>query len=368
VFFFLACIVAAIWSALLRLTASGSERDPNVHRAGGRGSVWIAPVAGGALGFAAGVTPFLLTYVPVHSARGGVTEQQILFFSENWRGLLAVGADNFVWGGPLRHLQAAAPPGVYQSQYGLTPVLLLATVIGAGWAALRLRSGGGDRNRVRFGLVLALTALTLTLLPVRIDGKPPWLLLWMLPGFDAIRAIDRLGVVAGALAALALVALASELWERPPLRWRSRPSRAGVGRVCLAGVLALVIVEQLNTADVSRVYRTADNRLMAAVPRPPASCRWFYLVDTDRVDQLNATLPFLYPGSPIAQADAMLIGQRYRMATLNGYTGGAPGDWHLDPVGGANYEAAVRDWIQARRPGPGGCRLDLAAPSWGANP
>ncbi len=380
----LAAAVAAGWS----LVIGGLTRPRRRLRGGGRPPGLL--VAAYSVGLAVGITPFLVTYLPVHASRGGVGEAEVLTFSPAWWSLLDTGSGNLVWGAVIHPLLPRVPPGAYESTYAVTPVLLAALIGSAGWMARRLWAGrrlwaerAGPQVPPRpAGMVVALTALTLMVLPVKLGGRPAWLLLWPLPGFDAIRAVDRLGVVTASLAVLAVtaagdggrrrVALAvpsgppapnatppPPVTSGPPRRHSSRARRFGLGLL-----VALVLAEQVNTAAVAGIDGPADARLLASVKPPPPGCRYFYLLDTSAVDRGNSALPLFDLGSPISQVDAMLIAQKVGLPTLNGYTGGSPAGWHLDPIGGPGYLAAVRSWETAERTGPGACTLDLTTLAW----
>ena len=357
----LAVIVATLSMVLFRVVLR--TREPDRQRVLDGRDVRLAALTGA--GFVAGVTPFLLTYLPVHSSQGGVSERQVLFFSVNWRSLIDVGSGNVIWGRLVRHIGPTTGAGLNESGYALTPVLLAAIVVGTIWLIHRIRRGGSiDKRRATAAVVLATTALVLLLLPVRLLGKPPWIILWKLPGFDAIRAIDRIEVVASSIAAVAFVAIAAEARRAVLARPARSDYRLDLRGSLLALVLVLAVAEQLNTGDVSRVNRLADDRFLAAIPPAPSACRYFYLVDTGSVDRLNSTLPIFDAGSPIAQVDAMFIAQKVRLPTLNGYTGSAPQGWHLDPIGGPAYLAAVHAWEVASGAGTGACRLDLGSMTW----
>src|SRR5947209_11273678 len=57
----------------------------------------------------------------------------------------------------------------------------------------------------------------------------------------------------------------------------------------------------------------------SSVQPPPVVCRAFYVVDSS-----PKNLPFF-----VYQTEAMVISQRLRVPTINGYTGYYPQDWTL---------------------------------------
>jgi hypothetical protein len=364
VFSLLAGAIAAVWYLLIR---------PRGTRGAGldRGSLRPAAVTAGAglIAFLIGFSPVPFTYLPAHSAIGRVPESTLLLYSLKYPAVVTASHTNLVWGGLLTHLRSAAASAAYEAEYGFTPILLAALLL-ASVLLLRDRlrarraplvprperghralEGGAEFSpRAVATLVLALTALSVLVIPVRILGRPPWLVLWHFPGFDAIRAIGRIQVVAEAAALLALVGAASEWLERRAHRLH----RGVAGRVVLALMVVAILVEQVNTAPEAQIFPAAQDRLLASATAPPAGCRYFYVIDST-----SPGLPFYE-----SQIDAMLISQKLGVPTLNGYTGYDPKGWQLDPIGAPGYLATVRSWEEQEHTGPGACQLDLGHMSW----
>jgi len=115
-------------------------------------------------------------------------------------------------------------------------------------------------------VVLAVATVVLLLLPVSYRGHSPWRAVWVLvPGAVGIRSIDRIQIVTGQMAALALAVGATALWAAcRPVRER-RTVGAGV-----LLVLALVVFEQLNLAKTTLVDRSDEMARLDGVPAPPA--------------------------------------------------------------------------------------------------
>jgi hypothetical protein len=177
--------------------------------------------------------------------------------------------------------------------------------------------------------------------------------MWHIPGVNAVRAIDRMEIVTGLVATLALVAAVTELSQGLELRAHTRRLQA----IGLA-VLSLIVLEQFNHTDVTAVHRAAQDHLVAAATRPPASCRSFYVTDST-----NKTLPFFE-----SQIDAMLISQKISVPTLNGYTGYNPKGWDLADINVPAYPVYVQAWEAAHGLGSGVCSLDLGTMKWSTAP
>jgi len=196
---------------------------------------------------------------------------------------------------------------------------------------------------------LAGTALLLSILPIRTRVGSPWAFIWPIPGAHAIRAIDRIGVVAGLFASLALVASASEIYKRA-----AGHHKQWILRAIIVLLLCVAVVEQLNSTPEPGIDRRSELALLRSVRPPPALCRTFYIVDSSRKN-----LPwFAY------QTEAMVISERLRIPTINGYTGWAPQDWTLVNPLDPGYTAAVASWVREHRLQQGMCRLDLAHMNW----
>jgi hypothetical protein len=195
---------------------------------------------------------------------------------------------------------------------------------------------------------LAATAVVAEVLPMRTRFGTPWAVIHHLPGAGAMRAIDRVGMVAGLAVVLALSAAVAEVWAQPALRHRE------VRRGLAALVIALVVVEQINTTRTSTVNRPAQKAFLAAVSPAPSGCGSFYVIDST-----NPALPFFE-----SQLDAMLASQKLGLPTVNGYTAYNPIGWNLADIGAPDYPESVRQWASKHRLPPTVCQLDLATMRW----
>jgi hypothetical protein len=320
------------------------------------------PVAAGLIGFGVGIIPFALTYLPVLRQFGGLHYGQALAYAPSWRGVADVGPGNLFWTGLVDRLASARAFRPYEVTFGQTPVLLGLTVVGAAIAARRLRKGTAALPAVaRTSAVLALTALVLIVLPVRIRHQSLWVVVWHIPGATAIRAIDRLQVITGLTVCLALVAAATELsYELVGAQATHLDFRRRSGFVRTAGValLLIAVAEQFNTTDKSRIDRPAQLHLLRAVTRPPPGCRSFFVVDTGRGHQAGYDY----------QIDAMLISQEMSIPTLNGYTAHAPAGWRLNTPFRRSYLPNVEAWADKHGVLSGLCQLDLHTMRWVTDP
>jgi len=310
---------------------------------------WRSLAAAGA-GFVVGIVPFLTTYLPVIHQLGVRKYADALYFSTSWRGVFDVGAGDMVWGSTLAHLWPRPSPASYETSYAVTPLLWLAVVVGGGvltWALVSKRVPSSPARRAT--VALCGTLLVVTLLPVDTSAGSLWIVVWHLPGATAIRAIDRIQVLADLLAAMGLVALATQA----PIH-SDRLRRSPAVRVATVVVLAAIVVEQADTTAGTQLHRSAELAALDAVPSTPAGCTSFFVLDS----QPNHRLFYEF------QTEAMLISQRLGIPTLNGYSGDEPPGWGLLFPNSPSYPVFVRQWTATHGLVTGVCELDLGTMRW----
>lgn len=314
-------------------------------------SGWRSLVAA-AGGLAAGLVPFAATYLPVIGQVGPRHYRDAMMYSTRWTDVVNVSTGNLVWGNLAAHLPVPGRAGTYETSQAVTPILLATVLIGGAvlaWATATRR--GENTRRVRAVLALCLAAAVLTVLPIDFSFGSPWIVLWHLPGAQAIRAIDRIEVANDLVVALAFVGLATEAAGLIVMRRR-------VPWLVAAAVLAAtVVVEQVHNTSPSALDRPSQLAALASVPAPPPACTSFFVVTTPSATPFQAT-----------QTQAMLISQRTGLPTLNGYSGVWPPGWVLWFPQTATYLNYVQDWIEENRLRAGVCELDLSTRRWETNP
>lgn len=347
------CVLAAALAAIAAFAVSPrrvvAARDRWIV---GKWPAWVAAAAG----FAVALIPFLDVYLParqqvLHSDYRTVVE----LYGAHLHDLLNQGPGNIFWGSSMRSLVPSIRLSGSEMDYAVTPILLTCAVLGsvaAAWASRRRAGRASERAVIAAGA--AASAVVLSFLPVRFHSGSLWIVAWHLPGGSAIRAIDRVALLAGVMAVTALVAAGSELWDLMGRGDAGRVPRRRAGRVVIIAVVALIVVEQVNTQVTSGLNRPQQLALLRSVPAAPSGCRSFYLTDGPHPDVLF----FVF------QIDAMLISQKVGLPTINGYTGYDPKGWSLQSPG-PGYAAGVDEWIAAHRLRDV-CRLDLADMTWTA--
>lgn len=332
----------AVGVVLVALLIAGRAR--RVLRAAGESS---RALAGAAVGFVAGIIPFLVTYLPARSHH--LTYAQTIGYAGRLRDVVNVGGGNLIWSRVLHHFDPAMTTASEVS-YAVTPILLLLVVLGGALGCWLLAKGRAERTANAWtAAVLAVTALVLCALPLHSRLGSPWAIIWHIPGASPIRAIGRLELVANLVASLVLVAAASEV--APRLR---TVKRSTLLRAAGIGVLALAVLEQVNTTSVSEVDRQQQLAMLRSAHAPAFTCRSFYVTDASA-----PAMPFFE-----YQIDAMLISQKLGIPTLNGYTAYNPAGWNLEYPGDPAYPLYVESWVAAKGPQDNVCGLDLGSMRW----
>ena len=345
-FSFLALGISAVGFLLLNPRYGWAAADDGV-RSGWR---TLLAVAGG---FAVGIVPFLVTYLPVAQESGGRRYADAMRYAGQVTDLWNVGPTNLLWRNVFDGTLGPAPDRLGNIEVDLAvPPLLVLTALALAVAAFAVYRRRADRATTPppLAAVLALTGIVLALLPVKTDAGSAWALVWnLVPGAHAIRAIFRLQIVNQLVISLALVAG----WTAVRRQWASLSRSTIVPLVAVAAGL-LLMVEQVNVGDYSRIDRAANLARLGAVPMPPATCRSFYVTTANPAGRPWFAL----------QIDAMLISQRLQLPTINGYSGVYPAGWLLGDPRAPAYPQAVSSWVAQHGLQGSVCGYDLTTRAW----
>jgi hypothetical protein len=316
-------------------------------------------VVSAAAGFGIALWPLLETYIPAQHALPPDRYQIALAYAGRTRDLINIGPGNVVWSSAIHSLLPRVDLGVSTLSFAPTPGLWLAGIGGAIVCAWWLHAGRSLRPAAsRAAVVLAIAALVMALVPLHTRYITLWAVIYHLPGAKAMRAIQRAEIVTGFLVLLAAAAAMTEIFahlsasparlfssHRSGRRWLIYP---------LAGLVALIMVEQLNTSPTSAVDRRVQARLVGSVRPAPPGCRVFFVVDSR-----NPSMYFFE-----YQIDAMLLSQKLGLPTINGYTAYNPAGWNLEHPGDPGYQDQVDSWTIQEHVSGGLCQLDLAGMTW----
>lgn len=278
------------------------------------GGTICASMAGGLA-----MTPFLRLYLPTLDANGPqpFAQASLPVLSDFWN----TGPDSLFWGWlSVACGRAYAPPIPHEIRMGLPVLTLLAFLL---WTVHLWR----HRASFPSWAVLLTTGIFLAwLLLWRVHAWTLWRLVYaFVPGAEALRVFFRFNVVLGAVV-LPLLALGlSSLLKR-------LPGATAWGVAFLSMVAFLADHWQLKAPGV--LDRRQENTLLT---------RW---------ENIRSDTPFYFGGPfpsdmhPIAiHMDAFRLAQRWRVPTINGYSGYWPQGFPMAAVQLSNYEARLAGWL-----------------------
>ncbi|MEG3181937.1 hypothetical protein [Sphingomonas sp. LT1P40] len=309
--------------------------------------------------FVVAVIPFLSVYLPKAGESGGHGYWKMLGYLVTPVDLVNTGPGNLIWGWINRGIQALfgaftpdpkAPGRAFGGEHESGfPLFLFVLTVAAAWRVLRRRI---PADPVLFAYALAIVvswALTLQLWVAS-----PWgAIFHLVPGAKGLRVVLRYQTF---LVLPVLLLVAAVFRDRLTALLTER-------RVLGMGVVALLLIEQLNSFSAAQLSRSAWWTPLTVIPAPPSECRSFYAVQTRVGEPLyrNAEMHAKHPHND----DAMLLAQIWRVPTLGGYSTFQPKDWvFVDPLK-PDYDARAARYIASHRL-TGVCRLDVrdAQPWW----
>ncbi len=309
---------------------------------------WMNEVAGFVSGFAVGIIPSLMIYLPVISESGGRSFREVLGFSPRPSDVFNLGPDNLLWG-QLTWPGTTPLEGLERSLVA-SPLLVISSIVALVilWS---VRTRGSDNRRLRFLTGLAVTAVAITLVSWRFGDWTMWKVIWkVVPGGKAIRAVDRVQFVVAFFWVIVWAGTMNEIWSRLGATKR-RAGSIGIGVVIL--VAGLVMVEQVNLKSLSGFDHNERSRYFASIPAPPEQCRSFYAIDPSG----------RYQGEQIP-LQAMLLSVQIGLPTVNGLSGMTPPGWNLWTPSDPRYPNAARKWAEANGIAEGFCVLNLSTSEW----
>jgi hypothetical protein len=350
-----------------------------------------AVILAAAAGFAAGIVPFLLLYVPVFLSGHSRDFAEVAGNMPQWRDLLNVTPENGVWGALFERLGLAGrlDRPVWEVELAFTPVVLAVFFGGLVLTAARLpplpargervgvrgrlresepsrfpsdaqtretapspgsRSLSSGRPKAgpvcdptsdRLLLLMGLSVVALWLLQMDYFGVRPWRAVWaVVPGAKAIRYTFRSQLVANLFVSLIVARTIAGLARH---------------RIAMIALAAVLIAEQVNLVWPATMSRKAALAWIDAAPTPPAGCRAFYVVPGAGPPERSG---------PQHQDDAMLFAQLRGIPTLNGYSSWFPDGWALDEPSSPGYSGAVRAWAEKNHIESQVCGLEPRTGRW----
>ncbi len=293
--------------------------------------------------------PFLAVYYPVFRQIGGRPYPEVFSYIRDWREILNVGPNNWLWGRSLGKWFQSWESPVGETGFGITPIMALVTLIatlasvGSLLVRRRLKLQPPD-PRLRAIAVVGLAGVALYLVTVHFGIHSLWWLVYhLIPAATGVRVPGRVNALlvlnASVVCALALAWLLS----MSPVHWV---------RWTAAVLVLFVMAEQVNLESTSGICRSSELRYFARFAPPPVACRRFYVV--------NPRMPrFPFVG----QIDGMVLARRLNIATINGFTGEIPSGWDLYYFDDG-YRNRVAAYLLANNIWSGTCIADMQSALW----
>jgi len=202
-----------------------------------------------------------------------------------------------------------APPNP-EARVGFTPLLLAGLAATMVWALATISRRASRLASIELTVGWTIV-VTWAFIAVDARGTSPFMLAWVAPGGNAIRAPMRVNIILS-IAALAAVLLLLDRWIS---RQDSRSKRSQLSAYLALGVFGLALTAEQFRSDTARwSYARDDAALLAdagsALTR--AQCTLF------QVTQANPPSP---DDTPVLES---LIAATSRIPTNGGYSGGAP--------------------------------------------
>jgi hypothetical protein len=302
--------------------------------------------------FAVAVIPFLSVYLPKAGESGGHGYWKMLGYLVTPVDLVNTGPGNLLWGwinSGMRALlgQFAPDPDLPRRVFGGEhesgfPVLLFILTVTALWQVLRRRVQA-DPVLLAFAMAIAASWL----LTIQLWVVSPWgAVFHLVPGAKGLRVVLRYQI----FLILPVLLIVAAVYRHRLMALLADRRATGMALV------ALLLVEQLNSGSSAQLSRSAYWTPLTAIPAPPAGCRSFYAVQTRIGEPIyrSAAMHGKHPHND----DSMLLAQLWRVPTLGGYSTFQPRDWvFADPLK-PDYDARVRRYIESHRL-KGVCRLDV---------
>jgi hypothetical protein len=309
---------------------------------------WMNEAAGFAAGFAVGIVPSLMIYLPVMSESGGRSFSEVLGFAPRPSDVFNLGPDSLLWGRIT--WPGTTPAEGVERALAVSPLLVVSSLVALVilWS---VRSRVSDSRRLRFLTGLAVTAVAITLVSWRFGDWTMWQAIWkVVPGGKAIRAVDRVQFIVAFFWVIVWAGTMNEIWSLLSATKRKAGS-LGIGVVILLS--GLVMVEQVNLKSLNGIDHGERSRYFASIPAAPEECRSFYAIDPSGQ----------YQGEQLPM-QAMLLSVQIGLPTVNGLSGTIPPGWNLWSPSDPRYPNAVRKWAETNGIGEGLCALDLSTKKW----
>jgi hypothetical protein len=183
------------------------------------------------------------------------------------------------------------------------------------------------------GLSLAVLLAWILLLKVG-DYSLWWVVIKITPGANALRIVCRfLQFLVFPVSIVLAIGLNRALNIIPNIKETAVQFMILVS----VGVTSLfIILEQFNTAPTSNYSKEEQLEMLARIQEPPFDAEVFTVLPDSSLDRSAFEI----------HIDAMMIAQKYKLSTINGYSGSAPSYWNIThDINDAYYSIFLNRWI-----------------------
>ncbi|MGP9812132.1 hypothetical protein ACTZWT_11525 [Rhodopseudomonas sp. NSM] len=303
-----------------------------------------AMLAAAALGFAVGVAPLVVIYLPALHELSGRSYREFLSYAPFPKDLINVSHTNLMWGWLVDLLLGKTD---HERVLAVTPLLTAAAVALVVVVRRARRPGEAMPWQLVVGVACVAVWALSWLFTFRVGTFSVfWIPYQIVPGAVAIRAAGRIQLLVHLWMVTGLAVLLHYWITTAPLgRLRTRQAIAAL-------VLAVCLIEQINLQP-GELSRRDELARLAAVPAPPADCEVF-VVNSGPPSDIS-----------LKEVDAMWISMRIGLPTINGNSGWSPPGWRLDDKQ-MDYDDALRRWIKLAGVTQRICQYQRDAGFWSA--
>lgn len=280
--------------------------------------------------------PFFYIYKPLLSETFYRTWEQVSYGLPVATDILNFGKENLLWGGLYERFFPPIHKDFLDHVYGLPPLSFLLAIFSlfCFWKQVKK-----DRKVYPLYIFLLLSSMILTFI-FTVKPYPFWSLYYVIwkyfPGGRGIGAVARIYVFLMLPLALFIMGVMEE-------KLREYPRKKQLLLASIGGLLLLA--DHLNDCKLySWSISRAKSKLEKAVP-PPADCQSFFLKPAPPNKDVIAKNIFQSQMS----LEAWNMAKKYKIFTLNGYSGNVPRDEDGRQLGGIaekDYSFAVERWIK----------------------
>jgi hypothetical protein len=285
---------------------------------------------------------FLLIYLPVLLEGKNRSLDVVKSYALSPMELFNVSNTNYIWGSSVEKF-LSSNVRYSDGEYSMAPTwaILLLVFLTLIIYLIRIKK---INIQEQISLSLILTGIVLWLSPVKFKSLFLWEYFYALPGADAIRAVGRVHIFSSGLMILGLSVAASIFWQKRLKNYKIL--------FLLSACLAVVAIEQVNKLPQQNNFYERNLRLQS-ISNPPSICKSFVIIEPFKVVEPNWT----------TQMDSVVLAQRIKIPTWNGYTGNTPSGWRLLNVTEPDYRSNVAQWKEQNQI-LNGCGIALEKNVW----